>query len=476
MQTFASAALLPLVPTRHVWLLVWGVSPGAALLCLARGMEHAAVLSLLGNTAAAASSIGLVACFAHLIATGAARGDPAPGVASLEAWDQVDSLGQHGLMGVPIPMAALAASASGFMVHFTLPALEAAMTTPRRAMEAVTRAFLLSAVVLLAFGALGAAGAGATAPRNALDMAGKGVMADLLRVLAAIDALTTAPVLVRPALLVLESQWERSTGIKLQSAGAGALRCAFVVAAAAAAAAAPQGRFATAMPLLCGGAALACTLLLPPLMLLVGADAAGEPLVQSGGAERTAAGCITGLGIGALLFTGMAFAGAFTAVPFPYNAPPAPPSEAEYDYNNDYVVAERYAFTRGNVSSTEADAAVSAASNSPAAVAAAIVQQQEQQEEQAQQPHNASAYWLNQWLHIANATAAAKDANATAANATAAGNATAGPLDGWHPGETFSSAAWNPSMYHPPEVPGLEAPGPVAANTGSGAGGASSDQ
>jgi hypothetical protein len=37
---------------------------------------------------------------------------------------------------------------------------------------------------------------------------------------------------VRPALLVLESQWERSTGIKLQTAGAGALRCAFVIAAA----------------------------------------------------------------------------------------------------------------------------------------------------------------------------------------------------------------------------------------------------
>ena len=454
-----------------MWLLVWGVSPGAALLCLARGMEHAAVLSLLGNVAAAASSSGLVACFAHLITTGAARDDPAPAVASLEAWDQVDSLGQRGLLGVPVPIAALAASASGFMVHFTLPALEAAMTTPRRAMEAVTRAFLLSAVVLLAFGALGAAGAGANAPRNALDMAGKGALADLLRVFAAIDALTTAPVLVRPALLVLESQWERSTGIKLQTAGAGALRCAFVIAAAAAAAAAPEGRFATAMPLLCGGAALACTLILPPVMLLVGADAAGEPLVQSGGAERSAAGCITGLGIGALLFTGMAFAGAFTAVPFPYNAPPAPPSEAEYDYNNDYVVAERYAFTRGNVSSTEADAAVSV-SNSPAAAAAAIVQQQEQQEVQAQQPHNASNYWLSQWLHIANATAAA----ASNSTNTTGGNFTAGPLDGWHPGEAFNSAAWNPSMYHPPEVPGLQAPGPVAASGGSGAGGASSDQ
>jgi hypothetical protein len=158
-------------------------------------------------------------------------------------------------------------------------------------------------------------------------------------------------------------------------------------------------------------------------------------------------------------------------VPFPYNAPPAPPSEAEYDYNNDYVVAERYAFTRANVSSTEADAAVSAGT-SPAAAAAAIVQQQEQQEVQAQQPHNASNYWLSQWLHIANATAAVAG-NST--NSTG-GNFTAGPLDGWHPGEAFNSAAWNPSMYHPPEVPGLEAPGPVAANAGSGAGGASSDE
>ena len=466
-QAFTSNALLPLVPTRHVWLLVWCVSPGAALLCLARGMEHAAVLSLLGNAAAAASSVGLIACFVHLITTGGASNDPAPAVASLEAWDEVDALGSHGLVGVPVPLAALACCASGFMVHFTLPALEAAMTTPRRAMEAVTRAFLVSAVVLVAFGALGAAGAGASAPRNALDAAGKGALADLLRLLAAVDALTTAPVLVRPALLVLESQWERATGVKLQTAGAGILRCAFVAAAAAAAAAAPSGRFATVMPMLCGGAAAACTLILPPVMLLVGSDATGEPLVRSGGAERTAAGAIACLGVGALLFTGMMFAGAVQAQPFPYTAPPSPPSEAEYDYNNDYSIAEKYAFTRATVNNSEIDVATGAS-------AAAALQAQ-----QAQQPRNTSnPYAMDPWGHggltalPANATTVVVGktwGNGTNATAAVGNNATAGPFDGWHPGEAFNSAAWNPSMYHPPEIPGSEvaaagvaAPGVVA--------------
>ena len=454
-QAFTSNALLPLVPTHHVWVLVWGVSPGAALLCLARGMEHAAVLSLLGNAAAAASSVGLIACFVHLITTGGAANDPVPVVASLEAWDEVDTLGSHGLVGVPVPLAALACSASGFMVHFTLPALEAAMTTPRRAMEAVSRAFLFSAVVLVAFGALGAVGAGASVPRNALDAAGKNILADLLRLLAAVDALTTAPVLVRPALLVLESQWERAMGVKLQTAGAGILRCAFVAAAAAAAAAAPLGRFATLMPMLCGGAAVACTLILPPVMLLVGSDATGEPLVRSGGAERTAAGAIACLGVGALLATGMMFAGAVQSQPFPYNAPPAPPSDAEYDYNNDYSVAEKYAFTRATLNTSNIDLTMGAAAL---------------QAQQAQLPRNMSnPYAVDPWAHggltalPANATTSARGNGTTA---TAVGNATAGPVDGWHPGETFNSAAWNPSMYHPPEIPGSEVPAAGAAAAG----------
>lgn len=470
-----STSLLPVVPTRHVWLLVWGAAPGAALLCLARGMEHAAMLSLAGNAAAALSSLGLLAVFVRLIATGAGARDPAPVLASLEAWDEVDSIGSRGLQGVPIPAAALACCASGFMVHFTLPALEAAMTSPRRAMEAITRAFLLSALVLCVFGALGAAGAGANAPRNALDAAGKGLVADLLRLLAAVDALTTAPVLVRPALLVLESQWERASGVKLQTAGAGILRCAFVVAAAAAAAAAPQGVFAAAMPLLCGGAAVVCTLVLPPLLLLLGADATGEPLVRSGGAERGAAGAIVCLGVGCLLFTGMAFAGAFKVIPFPYNAPPAPPSEAEYDYNNDYTVAERYAFTHGRaVTTTDGEAELAGAAQQVMPVPHQPPQAPQAFRNLTLYPDTTAGNQL--WSDRGAAASAAASAAAAGAggggNATAAGNGTAA-AGGWHPGQVFNPSTWNPSMYHPPETAtGGAAAGATVVAPGAGAAGA----
>jgi hypothetical protein len=172
------------------------------------------------------------------------------------------------------------------------------------------------------------------------------------------------------------------------------------------------------------------------------------------------------------------FAGAVQSQPFPYNAPPAPPSDAEYDYNNDYSVAEKYAFTRATLNTSNIDLTMGAAAL---------------QAQQAQLPRNMSnPYAVDPWAHggltalPANATTSARG-NGT--NATAVGNATAGPFDGWHPGETFNSAAWNPSMYHPPEIPGSEvpaagaaaagvaAPGVIVAplEAGSGAGGASSD-
>ena len=147
-------------------------------------------------------------------------------------------------------------------------------------------------------------------------------------------------------------------------------------------------------------------------------------------------------------------------------------------------VAEKYAFTGGAITTDEADAVSNATSaTSPAARAAQQAQQlaaqQAQQVQQALQPRNTSNIWaMDPWGHGLNASAAVPNAafgNGT--NATAGGNATTGLFGGWHPGEAFNSAAWNPSMYHPPEVPSEAAAFTAsgAAGAGSGAGGASSD-
>ena len=317
-----------------MWLLVWGVTPAAAALCLARGMEHAALLSALGNVAAAIAAVGCLAHFLGLLASKSWHGAELPHSSPASAW-VVDDSETAGLSGsVPVPAAALASCASGFLIHFALPAVEASMTTPRRAMEATTRGYGVAAVVLLAFGLLGASATGPDPPRNALLTLGSGTGALLLRAAAALDALTTVPVLCRPALLVAESLWERATDTKLRAAGAAGVRCAFVAAAAAAAAAPTSGRFATMLPTFAGAAAIACALVLPPLLLLVGADADGAPLVRTSSLERTAAGAIVFLGVTCGVFASMAIAGAVVDVPYPYNAPPAPPALEEYDYFN----------------------------------------------------------------------------------------------------------------------------------------------
>jgi hypothetical protein len=407
-QAFTSQTLWPLLPSQHLWLLVWGITPSAATLCLARGMDHAALLSALGNAATLVAAGGIAAFYLMQLASRGWRGDELPALAPAESWE-ADAFGEGGAAGVPLPLVALACSASGFLVHFTLPAVEAAMTTPRRAMEAVGRGFGAAAVTLLAFGALGAVAGGVAAPREAYASM-RGVPALLLRVAVAVDALTTAPVLVRPGLLVAESWWERSTAERLATRGAGVLRCVFVVAAAAAAAAESSSRLATALPLFTGAAALACSLLLPCMLLLMGADSDGSPLVRTSLLERSAAGTIAAMGCGAVLFGAMATAGSIVDVPFPFNGPPAPPPLAEYDYD---ALPLRYAFTRASASTDEAMEAVPGAGPGGGG--------------------NQSAQWQNSWnrtyANVNNTSAtdmAANNANNAGGGGNNAGNWTAG--------------------------------------------------
>jgi uncharacterized membrane protein YgcG len=340
---------------------VWGVTPAAAALCLARGMEHAALLSALGNVAAAVAAGGCVVYFLGSLAHDSWHGTLAPLASAFSAWN-VDA--GDGGDGVPVPAAALASCASGFLIHFALPAVEAAMTTPRRVMEATGRGFGFAGVVLIAFGLLGALATGPAPPRVALSSLGGGAVALVLRFAAALDALTTAPVLCRPALMVCESLWERATESRLRGTGSAVVRCAFVAAAAAAAAAPASGSIGTVLPMVAGAAAVVCALVFPPLMLLVGADAEGAPLVRTSGVERGAAASIAFLGCCACVFGTMALAGSVIDVPFPYTAPPAPPPLDEYDYSN---TASLYAFSRDALPSSDVNAVADAASakNSP---------------------------------------------------------------------------------------------------------------
>ena len=338
-------------PAEHQWLLVWCVTPGAAVLCLARGMEYTVLQSAAGNAAAGAATLGLCAVFCQQLAARGWAAAPEHAAAPGSAWTIMSSEGAllNSRQAAP-PLAALAATASGFLVHFTLPALTAAMTTPRRVMEAVGRGYGVAAVVLLAFGALGAAAAGSRVPRCALDVVGgHGTSAVLLRLVAAADAITTAPVLCRPGLLVVEGAWEKATLTRLSTPAAAVLRVVFV-AAAAAAAAAPLGSVAEfVLPIITAAAAVCCALVFPALLLLAGREeATGAPLVHTSSLERGAAASIMVIGVGALVFGCMTSANAFLDVPYPYNAPPAPPSDAEYDYAGGLQPA--YMFTRTNVS------------------------------------------------------------------------------------------------------------------------------
>ncbi len=346
-QSFASTAVWPLFPSAlPETLLVWLITPGAAALCLTRGMEHAALLSAAGNLAAAVSAGSLVALFAALAARRGWRAAPAELISGPSDWSVDAGSGD----GVPVPAAALAAATCGYFIHFILPAVEASMTSPRRAMEAVGRGTAIATASLAAFGALGVAALGAAAPRVALTAAGKGPLGCLMRLAAAVDVLATLPVLCRPGLLVLEVAWERATEAPLGNSGASVLRCAFVAAAAAAATAQGDSLFAM-VPFVGAAAAIACSLVAPPLLLLLGCDANGDALVTTSGLERALAALIGALGCAGCLLAAMALAGDMTAVPFPYTAPPSPPAVGEYDYAGagpDYAPL-RYAFSRAPV-------------------------------------------------------------------------------------------------------------------------------
>jgi len=347
-QSFAASALQPLLPAFLASSrTTWALTPPLAALCVARRVEHSALMAGAGLFAATLAAVGLSAVFVSEHAHGAF---PAPRAASAGAWAEWDSGGSAGL--APAPARALALCASGFLLHFMLPSLESGMTAPRRIMEAVARGSAIATAALIAFGSLGA-WALSSPPQQLLSLAGDGATAFALRLAVLADVLFTAPLLARPGLVQLDALWERAQGQPPGPVAAAVMRCAAVAAAAAAACARSE-----ALAFLAVVACTACTLVLPPLLLILSTKPDGELLITTSGAERSAAAAIAAFSLSACLLGAMALSGALglgitpePTTPGIPDAPPAPgapsaPTEGEYDYFGQYAPPLLYAFTR----------------------------------------------------------------------------------------------------------------------------------
>jgi amino acid permease len=350
LQAFTVATLLPLVPTgltvAHA--LTWLVVSAGAVLCLPRDAEWTALLSAAGNVAAALCAGGMLFLFVLLALRRGWSGRTADleVVAPRNDWIPLTTGASD---AVPPPASALVACVSGYFVHFLVPSTQAAMRSPSRVTEALGRASFAATLMLLVFGAAGAAALGPSTPMQALDAAGLTgpALGAMLRCAAAIDVLTTVPVLCRPGLAALEAAVERSTGRPLQTPGAMALRLLFVLAAATAAALATGSSL---LPFAGGAAAAVCALVLPPLLLLLGSDAHGTGLVHTSLAERCVAAVIAAGGVCAICLAALATFGRLSPVPMPITSmvPPGPHGLSEYDYvlGGDYAPPLEYAFTR----------------------------------------------------------------------------------------------------------------------------------
>jgi len=343
----AAAFLAPLLPAVAPHALVWALAPAAAALCIPRSLEHAALIAVFGSVAALLTAL-LVSV--TLLRNWRGPAQPLGPFAESSAWAPL-------LLPPELPAAAAAASTccTAFALHFTVPALAAAMAQPRRCMEAVGRGWLSAAGVMAVLGGVGGAALGREAPRFILSALRPGPGATLLRCLAALDLLYTAPLLARPGFLVVEAALERGMGRRPGRRTTAVVRLLLV--AGAAAGASLQG---LCVALLAVAGAAGCALLLPPLLLLLSTDGEGGALVRTSAGERAMSVVLALIGIAAMA---LALVGARDgsvgavqlAAQAPLGSPPAPvellqPTPAPYDYVGDKPPV--YAFKRQAVLSS----------------------------------------------------------------------------------------------------------------------------
>ncbi len=258
--------------------MVWAITPAMVALAWLRSMAGVSIMAVVGN-----ASVLLGMAFV--------------------CWYSLQR---------PLQLAALPLAAPGgfgsyfgsvaflFFIHFTLPAIEAAMAAPSRFMAATTKGFGICAAVGCVFGVVGAAAFGPGVSSVVITQLGATKLATAVKLLLCVNLLFTFPIVCRSAFLIIEGLFERA-GAQLGTLQTRALRTAFVVLASTVATSVPS--FGALLNLVGGVSLSLISLVFPPLILLLARDPQGKALLPRSGLERAWAALITAAGLGIMVFT-----------------------------------------------------------------------------------------------------------------------------------------------------------------------------
>jgi proton-coupled amino acid transporter len=260
--------------------LVWAITPAMVLLAWMRSMAGVSIMALVGNVSVAA-------------------GMAFTGWFSLQQPSQLAAL----------PLAAPAGFGSYFgsvaflfFIHFTLPAIQAAMAAPARFMPAVWKGFGLCAAVGASFGALCAASFGPSVSSVVITHLGATPLSTAVKLLLCVNLLFTFPIVCRSAFLVVETLLQRARGgAPLGGLSQKALRTSFVLLASLVATSVPS--FGQLLSLVGGISLSLISLVFPPLILLLATDPAGGALLKRGAAERAGAALVAAGGLAVVVYT-----------------------------------------------------------------------------------------------------------------------------------------------------------------------------
>ena len=258
--------------------LVWAITPPMVGLAWLRSMAGVSLMAMLGN-ASVVLGMGFVAWFSTTQPWRAA---------ALPLWAP-HTFGSY-----------FGSVAFLFFIHFTMPAIEAAMAQPARFMAVATQGFGICAAVGCAFGALGAAAFGPGVSSVVITQLGSTSLATAVKLLLCVNLLFTFPIVCRSAFLIIETLFERA-GVALSTLQTRALRAAFVVLASTVATSVPS--FGALLNLVGGVSLSLISLVFPPCILLLARTPQGQALLHRSALERAWAALITALGLAILVYT-----------------------------------------------------------------------------------------------------------------------------------------------------------------------------
>ena len=261
--------------------LVWAITPAMVLLAWMRSMAGVSIMALVGNVSVAAGM-------------------------SFTVWFSLQQPSQVHLLPLAAPGgfgAYFGSVAFLFFIHFTLPAIQSAMSRPQRFMAAVWKGFGLCALVGAAFGALCAASFGPSVSSVVITHLGATPLSTAVKLLLCLNLLFTFPIVCRSAFLIIESLLERSRGgVPLGGTSQKALRTAFVVLASTVATSVPS--FGQLLSLVGGVSLSLISLVFPPLILLLAREPGGAgPLLPRILGERAGAALVAASGLAVMVRT-----------------------------------------------------------------------------------------------------------------------------------------------------------------------------